>query len=61
MPNQGNRKKKDGVNKSKKRQAMRAKEQLAQPSKKPSATGQGIGERSKEQRLQDRPGHLSRA
>jgi hypothetical protein len=61
MPNQGNRKKKDGVNKIKKRQAMRAKEQHSKAPDKPSATGQGIGERSKEQTVQDRPGNLSRA
>jgi hypothetical protein len=61
MPNQKERKKKDGANKTKKLQAMREKERMAKPRAKPSATGQGIGERSKDQTVQDRPGNTSRA
>jgi hypothetical protein len=61
MPNQKSRKKKDGTNKSKKIQAMRQKERSARPRSKPSATGQGIGERLKDQTVQDRPGNMSRA
>jgi hypothetical protein len=61
MPNQKSRKKKDGTNKSKKIQAMRQKERTARPRGKPSATGQGIGERLKDQTVQDRPRNMSRA
>lgn len=61
MPNQKSRKKKDGTNKNKKLQAMREKERRAKPRGKPSATGQGIGEQLKDQTVQDRPGHMSRA
>jgi hypothetical protein len=61
MPNQNARKKKDGVNKSKKMQAMRAKEALAKPAPKPSATGKGIGEQSKRDMVKDRPGGFKRA
>ena len=61
MPNQKQRKKKDGENKNKKLQAMRAKEALAKPAGKPSATGQGIGETSKRDMVKDRPGGLKRA
>ena len=61
MPNQKSRKKKDGVNKSKKRRAMRAKEAEARPADKPSATGKRPGQTSKFEILQDRPGELQRA
>jgi hypothetical protein len=61
MPNQKERKKKDGTNKSKKLQAMRQKERSAKPRGKPSATGKGTGERLKNQTVQDRPGNMSRA
>ena len=61
MPNQKQRKKKAGENKIKKLQALRAKESAAKPAPKPSATGKGIGETSKLERLQDRPGALKRA
>ena len=61
MPNQKARKKKDGTNKSKKLQSMREKERMAKPQPKPSATGQGIGEQLKDQKVQDRPGNMSRA
>jgi hypothetical protein len=56
MPNQKNRRKKDGANKNKKMQAMRAKEMRAKPSSKPTATGKRPGETSKFELLQDRPG-----
>jgi len=61
MPNQKQRKKKDGANKNKKMQAMRAKEAKARPADKPSATGKRSGLRSKFERTQDRPGALQRA
>ncbi len=61
MPNQKNRKKKDGVNKAKKIKAMRAKEALARPAAKPTATGKRPGQTSKFELLKDRPGALSRA
>ncbi len=61
MPNQKQRKKKDGANKIKKMQAMRAKEALAKPAKKPTATGKQQGPRSKFERTQDRPGAFQRA
>jgi hypothetical protein len=61
MPNEKSRKKKDGTNKSKKLQAMRQKERNARPRGTPSATGQGVGERLKDQTVQDRPGNMSRA
>ena len=62
MPNQKQRKKKDGVNKAKKVKAMRAKEALAKPRPKRSDTGQGVGELLKrDTTVQDRPGGLSRA
>ena len=61
MPNQKQRKKKDGVNKSKKRHAMRAKELLAKPHEKASATGKRPGQTSKMDLLKDRPGAMQRA
>jgi len=61
MPNQKNRKKKNGINKIKKLQAMRAKESLAKAAHKPSATGKGIGETSKFETVQERPGAFKRA
>jgi len=61
MPNQGNRKKKDGANKNKKMKAMRTKEALAKPSPKPTATGKRPGQTSKFELLQDRPGGMRRA
>jgi len=61
MPNQRQRKKKDGENKIKKLQAMRAKEAAAKPPQKPSATGKTAGLRSKRESLQERPGSLKRA
>ena len=61
MPNQKSRKKKAGVNKINKLQAMRAKESAAKPPQKPSATGKGIGEKSKFEMVQERPGALKRA
>ena len=61
MPNQKSRKKKAGVNKIKKLQAMRAKESAAKPPQRPSATGKGIGETSKFETVQLRPGGLKRA
>jgi hypothetical protein len=61
MPNQRQRKKKNGVNKSKKMQAMRAKEALAKPAPKPSATGKQSGQTSKRDSVKDRPGALKRA
>jgi hypothetical protein len=61
MPNQKQRKKKDGANKSKKVQAMRAKEALAKPADKPSATGKRPGEKLKRDTVKDRPGAFSRA
>jgi hypothetical protein len=61
MPNQKNRKKKAGVNKAKKVRAMKAKEALAKPAAKPTATGKTPGQTSKFERLKDRPGALSRA
>ena len=60
MPNQKQRKKKQGSNKSKKVQAMRAKEALAKPADKPTATGKP-GQTSKFEILQDRPGAFRRA
>ena len=61
MPNQRSRKKKAGVNKIKKLQAMRAKESSAKPPQRFSATGKGIGETSKFETVQERPGGLKRA
>ena len=61
MPNQRQRKKKAGANKIKKVQAMRAKEAMAKPPDKPTATGKWGGQTSKFERLQDRPGRLQRA
>jgi hypothetical protein len=61
MPNQGQRKKKDGANKNKKMQAMRAKEAQAKPAAKPTSTGKLPGQTSKFDMLQDRPGSLRRA
>jgi hypothetical protein len=61
MPNQKQRRKKDGVNKSKKVQAMRAKEALAKPRAIPSATGKGMMQTSKRDKVKDRPGVLKRA
>jgi len=61
MPNQKQRKKKNGENKNKKMQAMRAKEALAKPASRPTATGKRPGQTSKVEILQDRPGALRRA
>jgi len=61
MPNQKQRKKKDGENKNKKLQAMRAKEAQAKPADKPTATGKSPGQSSKFGVVQDRPGALRRA
>src|SRR5215510_2951824 len=61
MPNQKQRKKKQGSNKSKKVQAMRAKEALAKPADKPTATGKRPGQTSKFEILQYRPGAFRRA
>jgi hypothetical protein len=61
MPNQKSRKKKDGMNKNKKLQAMRAKEATAKPRDPPTATGKLSGRQSKFERLQDRPGGTARA
>ena len=61
MPNQKQRKKKDGANKSKKMQAMRAKEAEARPADKPTATGKWPGQTSKFEIVQDRPGNFRRA
>ncbi|PYS56252.1 MAG: hypothetical protein DMG13_00460 [Acidobacteria bacterium] len=60
MPNHKQRKKKDGLNKTKKLQAMRAKEARAKPAPKPTATGKP-GQTSKFELVQDRPGALRRA
>ena len=61
MPNQKGRKKKAGANKNKKMQAMRAKEMMAKPAPKPSATGKRPGQTSKFELLNDRPGTMRRA
>ena len=61
MPNQKQRKKKHGFNKSKKVQAMRAKEASARPADKPTATGKRPGQTSKFERAHDRPGGFPRA
>jgi hypothetical protein len=61
VPNQRNRKKKQGTNKIKKTRAMRAKEAEAKPRKPPSATGKGVRETSKRDIVKDRPGGFSRA
>lgn len=61
MPNQKQRRKKDGENKAKKVKAMRIKEAQAKPAPKPSATGKAPGQTSKFEKLQDRPGALRRA
>jgi hypothetical protein len=61
MPNQKQRKKKDGLNKIKKTQAMREKEAMAKPAPRPSATGKIPGETSKFSVLRDRPGNFRRA
>ena len=61
MPNQKQRKKKDGVNKIKKTEAMRHKEAMAKPRPAPSATGKGIRETSKRESVQDRPNGFNRA
>jgi hypothetical protein len=61
MPNQRHRKKKGGANKSKKLQAMRAKEVAAKPTLAPTPTGKLSGRMSKFERTLDRPGGLKRA
>ena len=61
MPNQKNRKKKDGVNKDKKLRAMRAKEAEAKPTVGRTDTGKLSGRNSKFERTQDRPGATRRA
>lgn len=61
MPNQKQRKKKAGANKNKKMQAMRAKEAMAKPPDKPSATGKRPGETSKFDSAKDRTGAFHRA
>ena len=61
MPNQRQRKKKDGVNKIKKTAAMRAKEALEKPRRAPSATGKGIRETSKRNLVEDRQRGMNRA
>jgi len=61
MPNQKTRRKKAGANKNKKLQAMRAKEMMAKPASKPTATGKRPGQTSKFELLQDRPGAMRRA
>jgi hypothetical protein len=61
MPNQKQRKKKQGTNKGKKIQAMRTKEARAKPAEKPTATGKRPGQTSKFEILQDRPGAFRRA
>jgi len=61
MPNQKQRKKKDGENKNKKMQAMRAKEAQAKPADKPTATGKWPGQTSKVNSVKDRTGALRRA
>ncbi len=61
MPNQKNRKKKDGTNKGKKLQAMRTKEGNAKPAAPRTATGKLSGRQSKFEREQERPGGMSRA
>jgi hypothetical protein len=61
MPNQKSRKKKDGRNKSKKLQAMKAKEANAKPQAPVTATGKLSGRDSKFERTQDRPGGMNRA
>lgn len=60
MPNQKNRLKKDGANKGKKMQAMRAKEAMGKPEPKPTATGKP-GQTSKFDIVKDRPGTRNRA
>ena len=61
MPNHKQRKKKAGVNKIKKTEAMRRKEATAKPRRPPSATGKGIRETSKRDSVKDRQGALNRA
>ena len=61
MPNQKQRKKKAGVNKIKKMEAMREKEALANPRHPPSATGKGIREWSKRDQPKDRYRSFNRA
>jgi hypothetical protein len=61
MPNHKQRKKKNGENKNKKMQAMRAKEALAKPASKPTATGKTPGQTSKFDSVKDRPGAFRRA
>jgi hypothetical protein len=61
MPNQKSRKKKGGANKSKKLQAMRAKEAASKPRVARTATGKLSGRQSKFERIQDRPGATARA
>ena len=61
MPNQKQRKKKSGANKTKKLHAMRAKEAEARPPDKPTATGKRPGQTSKFETVQERPGALRRA
>ena len=61
MPNHKQRKKKAGANKNKKMQAMRAKEAMAKPADKPTATGKRPGETSKFDTVKDRPGAFQRA
>ena len=61
MPNQKQRKKKNGVNKIKKTEAMRQKEAIAKPQRPPTATGKGIRETSKRNLVKDRQGAFNRA
>src|SRR5262245_36188309 len=61
MPNQRQRKKKAGVNKIKKTQAMRAKEAAAAPRQPRTATGKSIHKASKREKVRDRAGALNRA
>ena len=61
MPNQHQRKKKDGTNKIKKTAAMRDREATAKPRRAPSATGEGIRETSKRDAVKDRQGAYNRA
>jgi len=60
MPNQKKRLKKDGTNKTKKVQAMRAKESAAKSERPRSATGKGP-QTSKRDTVKDRRGAMNRA
>ena len=60
MPNQHQRKKKDGTNKIKKTRAMRTKEAAAKPASPLSATGKGK-QTSKRDTVKDRQGAFNRA